>query len=581
MQKDHYKAPEWAKHVIWYQIFPERFCNGDPSNDPTPERLKVPKDWAISPWTGDWYERAEWEKSLGDNFRDSIFKRRYGGDLQGIIDKLDYLQELGIGGLYLNPVFDAVSLHKYDTSYYHHVDRFFGPDPQGDAEIMAQENPADPDTWQWTSADRLLLELIEKVHKRGMKIIIDGVFNHTGTDFWAFRDVSENQEQSFYKDWYSITSFAEPDDPDAEFDYDSWWGFKSLPELKERNGTLVEPVRKHIFNITRRWMDPDGDGDPSDGIDGWRLDVPDEIGKDFWREWCAFVRSINPEAFMVGEIWSSKSKEWVGEDLFTATMNYPFTEAVQHYMINRSISPSDFLGKLRHLREGFPDEAVFVLQNLMDSHDTPRVASMVVNPGREFNRQTKPEEGFEIRKPNIEERRIQKLIALFQYTYVGAPMIYYGTEAGMWGADDPDNRKPMLWSSFNYDQEVYHPLNKERPADENKFDEYIYSWYKKLGDIRNNHLALRIGDFKEIAVNNAQDYFAFARIVNKQKFCLVVINRSRHSRTITIPLVDFEYSSTTQFQNVISGTRVEVVGQELVLTLPQVSGAILVPKNSD
>mgnify|MGYP002761050365 CR=1 FL=1 len=124
-----YQAPEWARHIIWYQIFPERFCNGDTSNDPTRERVGGPEGWSISPWTGDWYEQSDWEQELGSNFRQGVFKRRYGGDLQGIIDKLDYLQELGVNGLYLNPVFDAVSLHKYDTSHYHHVDRFFGPDP--------------------------------------------------------------------------------------------------------------------------------------------------------------------------------------------------------------------------------------------------------------------------------------------------------------------------------------------------------------------------------------------------------------------------------------------------------------------
>lgn len=579
MKQDHYKPPEWAKHIIWYQIFPERFYNGDPSNDPTSERLDVPEEWTISSWTGDWYERTEWEKSLGDKFRDSIFKRRYGGDLQGVLDKLDYLQDLGVGGIYLNPVFDAISLHKYDTSCYHHVDRFFGPDPEGDAQIMAQEDPANPSTWQWTSADKLLLKLVNEVHERGMKIIIDGVFNHTGTDFWAFRDVKKNQEQSSYKDWYSITSFADPKNADTVFDYESWWGFKSLPELNEQNGTLVKPVRKHIFNITRRWMDPDGDGDPSDGVDGWRLDVPDEIGKGFWKEWCAFVRSINPNVFTVGEIWSSKSKEWVNKDLFSSSMNYPFTDIVQQYMINRSITASDFLTKLRHLRQGFPKEATFVLQNLMDSHDTPRLASMVVNPGRGFNKQTKPEDGFEIRKPNSEERRLQKLIAFFQYTYIGAPMIYYGTEAGMWGADDPDNRKPMVWEEFTYEPEQNHPLNKERPSDENKFEEHIFNWYKKLGDIRNNYLALRTGEFGELTANNAKDYFTFARVLNKQKFCVVVVNRSNHPQKITIPLTDFEIPEEKGLQNVITGTQVDVVDEKAVLMLSPVSGAILVPQN--
>lgn len=573
-----YKAPEWSKHVIWYQIFPERFRNGDPSNDPVRERVGGPEGWEISPWTGDWYKRANWEKSLGNNFRDGVFKRRYGGDLQGILDKLDYLQELGIGALYLNPIFDAVSLHKYDTSYYHHVDRFFGPDPQGDAEIMKEEDPNDPSTWQWTSADKLFLKLIREVHKRGMKIIIDGVFNHTGTDFWAFRDLKEKQEASKYIDWYAVNSFSDSSNGKEGFDYDGWWGIQSLPELKEVNGTLVKPVREHLFAITKRWMDPNGDGDTSDGVDGWRLDVPEEIGRGFWKEWCGYVRKINPDAYTVGEIWSDNGKEWVNEELFTATMNYPFTEAVQNYMIDEATTPSDFLNHLHHLRQGFPKGAEFALQNLMESHDTPRLASMIVNPGREFDTQTKPEEGFDVRKPTPEERRIQKLIALFQYTYIGAPMLYYGSEAGMWGADDPDDRKPMLWQEFDYEPEKEHPLGKDRPVDENSFDDNLFNWYKKLGTIWNHHLALKTGYFQELLVDNEKNIFAFARFLNNQMFCLVAINRSEDSQKIQVPLTSFELKEENHLENLITGNRIEVKGQEAAIVLPPVSGAILAPE---
>ena len=574
-----YKAPEWAKHIIWYQIFPERFYNGDPSNDPIRERVGGPEGWKISPWTGDWYRQSEWEKSLGDAFRDGVFMRRYGGDLQGIIDKLDYLQDLGISGLYLNPVFDAVSLHKYDTSYYHHVDRFFGPDPEGDVAIMEQEDPNDPSTWQWTSADKLLLELISKAHERGMRIIIDGVFNHTGRDFWAFRDVLENQQDSEFKDWYAINSFADSENGTAEFDYNGWWGFKNLPELKEVDGTLAEPVRSHIFEITKRWMDPDGDGDPSDGIDGWRLDVPEEIGKEFWKEWNALVRDINPEAYTVGEIWTSKGKEWVNGQLFTAAMNYPFLEAVQNYFIDRAISVSDFLNQLRDLRHHLPEGAELVQQNLLESHDTPRLASMVVNPGREFDTETKPEEGFDVRKPNTGERRLQRLIALFQFAYVGAPMIFYGTEAGMWGADDPDDRKPMLWQEFDYDTEEEHPLGEDRPADENAFNEQLFSWYKKLATIRNNHLALRTGKFEELTVDNERNILVFARYLNDQKFCFVAINRSDSSQNICISMGKFEVKAGCHLENLITGNRIRVDEGKAKLTLPPVSGAILSPED--
>ncbi|NGP87026.1 glycoside hydrolase family 13 protein [Fodinibius halophilus] len=578
-QDNEYSTPDWAKHVIWYQVFPERFCNGDPSNDPTAERLGMPEDWEISPWTGDWYEQAPWEKEYSDTFRKSVYKRRYGGDLQGVLDKLDYLEELGIGGIYLNPVFDAVSLHKYDASYYHHVDRFFGPDPEGDAQIMEQEDPSDPSTWQWTSADKMLLKLIEEVHERGMRIILDGVFNHTGTDFWAFRDVLEHQQDSQFKDWYAVQSFEDPSDPESEFLYDSWWGVKSLPALKEEGKTLVAPVKEHIFEITRRWMDPDSDGDPSDGIDGWRLDVPEEIGKEFWKEWNELVTSINPEVFTVGEIWTKKSRKWVTKDLFSSSMNYPFTNAVIEYMVNESVKASEFLKELRNLRRQFPKDARFVLQNLMDSHDTPRLASMIVNSDLEFGEETKPKEGFKVRKPNIEERRVQRLIALLQYTYVGAPMIYYGTEAGMWGADDPDDRKPMVWPEHEYDPEKEHPLDKERPADDNNFDRQLFEWYKKLGAIRNAHLPLRIGEFQELAVDNARNHFCFARILNQKMFCIVAINRSDRTQKVSIPLSNFDIPENNHLENLVTGTRINVKDEQATLTLSPVTGAILSPEN--
>ena len=572
-----YYTPEWAKHVIWYQIFPERFCNGDPSNDPTAERVGGPESWKISPWTGDWYKRAEWEMEMGPDFRDGVFYRRYGGDIQGIINKLDYLQELGVGGIYLNPVFDAASLHKYDTSAYRHIDRFFGPDPVGDAAIMEQEVPSDPSTWKWTSADKLFLELVREVHRRDMRIILDAVFNHTGSDFWAFRDLEENQESSPYKDWYNVISFRDPDDAiNGKFDYESWWGFKDLPELKEVDGTLIKPVRDHIAAITRRWMDPDGDGDPSDGIDGWRLDVPEELGVGFWEEWCRLVRSINRDAYIVGEVWTDKAVEYVNGKLFTAVMNYRFAATVQDYMIDRQISTYDFLKALREIREKFPEESNYVMQNLMDSHDTARLASMVVNPGREYNKEGTPEEGFNVRKPTTEERKVQKLIALFQYTYIGAPMIFYGTEAGMWGADDPDDRKPMVWPELSYDAEETHPLGYDRPKDENFFDHDLFEWYKKLGNIRKEHRVLQTGRFILLSEDSEKDVFAFVRILDRSHFAIVVINRSEHEQHHSISLSHLDLKNCT-LTDQISAKKIEMSDLNIELSLEPVSGMILMP----
>jgi len=570
-----YHTPEWAKHVVWYQIFPERFRNGDPSNDPTAERIGAPEGWEVSSWTGDWYERADWERELGPDFRDGVFYRRYGGDIQGIIDKLDYLQDLGIGAIYLNPVFDAKSLHKYDASAYRHVDRFFGPDPEGDVKIMNREDPNDPSTWEWTSADRLFLELIEKVHARGMKIIIDGVFNHTGTDFWAFRDIREHQSRSDFKEWYDIISFDDGATPDtSEFAYHGWWGVKDLPEFKGVDHTLVKPVREHIFAITRRWMDPNGDGDPSDGVDGWRLDVVEEVGQNFWKKWHELVRNINPDAFTVAEIWTDNAVNYINAEQFNSVMNYRFAMAVQDFMIDRDISTTEFSSRLDTIRESYPEEANYVMQNLMDSHDTPRLASMIVNPGRKYDQWGKPKDGFKVRKPTDQERKVQKLVSILQFTYVGAPMIYYGTEAGMWGADDPDDRKPMVWPEMNFKTEKAHPYGEERPADQIEFNRELYNWYKKLVEIRNHHRELRTGEYKPLLTDDENQVFAFARYDN-EGLTITVLNRSEESRTISLSLEELPQTSP-RFTDLLSDETYETTEENLLkIDLNPVTGRVL------
>jgi glycosidase len=431
-----------------------------------------------------------------------------------------------------------------------------------------------PATWQWTSADILFLELIKQVHERGMKIIIDGVFNHTGTDFWAFKDLKQKQEDSNYKKWYDVIAFDDPGTPEvSEFDYNGWWGVRDLPELREVDGNLIKPVRTHIANITRRWMDPDGDGDPSDGVDGWRLDVPEEIGKPFWEQWCGLVRKINPEAYIVGEIWDEKAQGWVNDSLFTAVMNYQFAKAVQDYMIDRDITAVEFADRLRKVRESFPGEANYVVQNLMDSHDTPRLASMILNPGREYDTLGKPEEGFNVRRPNKTERKLQRLIALFQFTYIGAPMIYYGTEAGMWGADDPDNRKPMVWSDKEYEVEGTHPLDVKRPADENRFDNELFEWYKKLAEIRNEHEIFQTGQFLQLVAEPEKNIYSFARHLGDQDIGIVVLNNSEDQQQIEIHLSDFNFAND-KLEDLITKQKYGIEDEILKLTIEPISGMI-------
>jgi cyclomaltodextrinase len=312
------QEPSWAADAVWYQIFPERFRNGDPSNDPVARDVRLPADheWHVSPWTSDWYKMQPWEQARSDKFYSVVFDRRYGGDLQGVLDKLDYLSRLGITAIYFNPLVESISLHKYDASSYHHIDRTFGPNPAGDERLVADETD-DPRTWRWTAADSIFLALVKEAHARKIRVIIDGVFNHCGTEFFAFRDVVENQKRSRYADWFDIRRWDDDRTPHSEFEYKGWWNHASMPEFAEDANGFLPPVRSYFTNVTKRWMDPNGDGDPSDGVDGWRLDVANDVSNVFWKEWRILVKSINPNAYIVGEIWDN-AKEWLRGDQFDA-----------------------------------------------------------------------------------------------------------------------------------------------------------------------------------------------------------------------------------------------------------------------
>ena len=345
------KFPGWAKGIVWYQIFPERFADGDTANEPGVDKVFIdmknkPEGWHVTRWTSNWFAQSGWEKRMGGGFRNHLFERRYGGDLQGIIDHLDYLKKLGIGAIYLNPIFDSPSLHKYDANTYHHIDVNFGPDPKGDEKLIAEENPDDPKTWVWTSADSLFLKLIHDVHERGMKIIIDGVFNHTGTHFWAFKDILKNGEKSRYKNWYEITSFG--DSTGKGFDYKGWYGIKSLPVFNRTKNDLNPGPKQYIFNITVRWMDPNNDGNPSDGIDGWRLDVAEQVPLGFWKDWSRLVTKINPNAFITGELWGYYPDFVTKNGPFNSLMNYSFAFAVNKFFIakKKRISVFEFINQI-------------------------------------------------------------------------------------------------------------------------------------------------------------------------------------------------------------------------------------------
>jgi glycosidase len=570
-------TPDWAKGAVWYQIFPERFRNGNPLNDPKGSAV------FLADWNANWYEvqpgeMEAWKarrgmkpdaavpKRPGGELYHVIFDRRYGGDLQGIVEKMDELKDLGITALYLNPIFEAESLHKYDASDFRHIDERLGkpadagpsrvqdgtytPPPQLRGEHKGEAQTEDPKTWDWTPADRYFVDVfLPEAKKRGLRVILDGVWNHTGTQFWAFQDIVKNGRKSPYADWY-ICEF------DEEGKLKSWTGWPgrkngSLPEFRQvkggltrdrdetvERGDLNQGVKEHIFAVTRRWMDPNGDGDPSDGIDGWRLDVAGEVGEQFWRDWRRLVKGINPEAIMIAEIWS-KVEGLGGASGFDTQMNYPFAYPILNWLTNQTPRPNwstppepyDSFQMSAALKAAFQDtpQTNLIHQNLFASHDTPRYVNMLANPGRQYDRDAEIHNGHGEPRPNdpnyipfVEEqpaRDIYKLSILgvaLQATYIGSPMIYYGDEWGMWGADDPNDRKPVPWEDKGANKNATDVLMPEVR------EQYRY-WLRLRQDPIVGE-TLRYGAIEHLESGNA-DVFAFARHLNNQRV-LVIVNRS-------------------------------------------------------
>lgn len=547
-------VPQWAGDVVWYQIFVERFRNGDPTNDPTLADMQgswphvQPEGWAPTPWGQDWYRQEPWAEATGMPFYQAVQLRRYGGDLQGVIDRLDYLQELGVTALFLNPINDSPSLHKYDARNYRHVDRNFGPDPEGDALRMAAEDPADPDTWTWTAADSLFLALVDEVHRRGMRIIVDYSWNHTGTEFWAWKDVLENQEASPYADWYEVLGFDDPATPDtSEFSYSGWAGVPTLPEWRKIGrpegetqgaicGTLAPGVRALAFAVSKRWLDPNGDGDPSDGIDGFRLDVAEQVPLGFWRVYRQLVRTINPEAYLVGEVWWEKWPEsmydpapWLQGNVFDAVMNYRWYEPTRSFFAGAPprLSASQYVAALDSIAAGIPAEHLRAMMNLTASHDSPRFGTSIYNPGR-YKYRVNPRENpdYRIDRPDARTREIQEMILVQQFTYIGAPHVWYGDEVGMWGGDDPDPRKPMVWSDLEYEDEATHPMGLERRADGVAPDIELFETYRQLIALRKGHLRLFAdGALTWLHVDDANRVLVYERVLGDQR-AIVAFNAS-------------------------------------------------------
>ena len=496
--------PSWAADACWYQVYVSRFANGDPANDP-------PHTW---PWTADWLRQPPEQPPE----RTELFFRRYGGDLQGLQQRLGYLRDLGVNALYLSPVFKATSEHKYGTCDYRHIDDTYGV---SDATDHVRGETLDPATWEFTASDRLFLDFLTAAHQAGMRVVIDGAFNHVGVDFWAFRDVREKGRASPYAAWFDVIDFGPP------VQWNGWDRPNGELLLFARTVDGLHPqVEQHLFAITRRWLDPNGDGDPADGVDGWRLDAAEQVPPGFWQRWRAVVKGVNPNALILGEIWTDPAP-WFERREFDTTTNYALAQAVVRFCRpgNEASRATEFAAELRALAYGFDERQTLALVNLLGSHDTDRLVSMCANPNRSYDQANDPGEGarpYFAGKPDAEAYARARLAACVQFTFPGAPLIYYGDEVGMYGADDPYCRAPMWW------EEVAGVREAGYRADLRRF-------YQELTGLRRSYGSLRRGDFRVLLADDRRRVVVYARTWHGQQV-VVVLNGGTEAAQVTLNL---------------------------------------------
>jgi glycosidase len=325
-------------------------------------------------------------------------------------------------------------------------------------------------------------------------------------------------------------------------------------------------------------------GKQADGIDGWRLDVAEQRPAKFWADWNALVRKLNPNAYTVAELWQNAAG-MIRDGGFSATMNYyAFAFPVKAFLVDNNISASRFAELLEQRRKSFPPATAAVMQNLIDSHDTDRVASMIVNrkiappPDGDnivYNRNNdlRDSQNYDIRKPNDQERDIQRLVAFFQTCYVGAPMFYYGDEAGMWGAGDPDNRMPMVWADKQYEPQTHDPRGRARSPDEVKFNAELFNSYKQAIAVRRQHDALNHGDFRIVRTDDTKAVVVMSRQSDKETL-VIALNRGETDATIDCDVAGKHLVPVFVTRGEVDAVKAEPGEGGVKLTLPALTGAV-------
>ena len=414
---DGYDSADWSNELVYYQIFPERYKNGD---------MKITPENAIS-----WGSTPSRENFMG-------------GDIKGIIESLDYIEDLGANCLYLTPIFMAPSNHKYDTIDYYEINSSFGKKDD-------------------------LKKLISEAHKRSIKILLDGVFNHSGYYWPIFQDVVKNNENSKYKNWFYIQSY--PISLEKQ-NYDCVGHYKWMPKINLENPETAD----YFVDVGKYWI-------KEFNIDGWRLDVADEIPISFWNKFRSGIKSIKKDALLLGETWGDAGK-LINYSRLDIAMNYLFRDSVVDWISKNKIGAKEFSYRINKMLSLYPEEVSLRMYNPLDSHDTPRF----------------------IHECNYDIGRFKLGVAL-QMTLPGCPAIFYGDEIGLGGDNDPGCRVCMEW-------------------DETKQNREIYLWYKKLIAFRKNIPALQKGNYHTVACDDLNNVFAFSRSIRDEKI-IVIINKNR------------------------------------------------------
>ncbi len=404
-----------------------------------------------------------------------------------------------------------------------------------------------------------------------------------GINNFAFQDVLKRQQNSPYKDWFVIKSWDNPKTGE-KFEYDGWFGVPSLPEFREDENGIVEGPKKYILAATERWMNPKGMGTEY-GIDGWRLDVASCVHHNFWKDWRKFVRNMNPEAYLTAEIVDVPQKvaPYMQGDEFDGEMNYNFAFTCVEFFVNSetiSINATEFDKKLKELRNLYPQGVAYASMSLFGSHDVNRIGSYIVNRGiglfRDWGHyfglsKAIDNASYNVRKPNEQEIHMQKRLAIMQMTYVGAPLIYYGDKIGMWGANDPCCRKPMIWNNIKYENEEFLPNQTKRIPDKVEPNMELFAHYKKLIGIRNKHKSLQIGTYKTLIANNEKNIFVSEREYNDESI-IVALNNSASKQTIAIE------SSHNEFEDLLNDGSYKVYNNRIEIEIGGKWGAVLLRK---